>query len=213
VSQYIVRPGDYLSKIAHAHGFSDWHTIYDDSSNAAFRRLRPNPNLIYPGDSLNIPERPARTLPAPAGARTRFSTHRHDDHLELLLRDFRGEPLRSVPCRLSVDGVASDVTADGDGRLSCDIARGVEDVRVDVAGVTLVLRIGHMNPMDNTDDNGVSGIKGRLYNLGYYNGPLDGRHDDLTASAISAFERDNGMTETGEVSGALKEKLHEKFGS
>src|SRR4051812_17468978 len=52
---YTVRSGDTLSRIAHAHGFRNWRAIYDHPDNAAFRRLRPNPNLIYPGDVLQIP--------------------------------------------------------------------------------------------------------------------------------------------------------------
>ena len=38
---YLVRSGDWLSKIARAQGFSDWHTIYDHprSSAASARTL------------------------------------------------------------------------------------------------------------------------------------------------------------------------------
>jgi hypothetical protein len=53
---YIVRRGDYLSKIARKHGFRSWREIYYHPANAAFRTLRPNPNLIYPGDVVQIPE-------------------------------------------------------------------------------------------------------------------------------------------------------------
>jgi hypothetical protein len=52
---HIVVKGDTLSGIAKKHGFKDWRTIYNDPSNAAFRRKRPNPNLIFPGDVVVIP--------------------------------------------------------------------------------------------------------------------------------------------------------------
>lgn len=52
---YTVKAGDSLSKIAQAHGISDWRAIYNDPANASFRSARPNPNLIQPGDKIQIP--------------------------------------------------------------------------------------------------------------------------------------------------------------
>ncbi len=52
--------GDSLSKIARKYGVSSWRALYDAPENAAFRAMRPNPNLIYPGDRLQIPARTGR---------------------------------------------------------------------------------------------------------------------------------------------------------
>jgi hypothetical protein len=52
---YTIKSGDTLSRIAHAHGFRSWRALYDHPDNAAFRRLRPNPNKIFPGDVIQIP--------------------------------------------------------------------------------------------------------------------------------------------------------------
>lgn len=60
---YVVKSGDWLSKIAAAHGFSDWRDIYYHPDNAAFRAKRPDPDLIYPGDVVMIPDQ----SPAPPG--------------------------------------------------------------------------------------------------------------------------------------------------
>jgi len=54
---YTVQPGDTLSKIASKHGFNNYRDIYDHPSNAPFRAKRPNPNLIFPGDVIVIPEK------------------------------------------------------------------------------------------------------------------------------------------------------------
>ncbi len=51
---YTVKKGDTLSKIGRLHGV-DWKKIYMHDKNRAFRRKRPNPNLIYPGDVVFIP--------------------------------------------------------------------------------------------------------------------------------------------------------------
>ncbi len=55
MTTYTVKTGDSLSKIAQRHGLKSWHDIYDDPSNEAFRAIRRNPNLICPGDKINIP--------------------------------------------------------------------------------------------------------------------------------------------------------------
>src|SRR4249920_494288 len=53
---HTVLQGECLSSIAHDFGFGDWHVIYDHPQNASFKTKRPNPNLIYPGDELFIPD-------------------------------------------------------------------------------------------------------------------------------------------------------------
>ena len=48
---YTVIPGDYLSKIAHAHSVSGgWQTLYQDNRQA----VGDNPDLIHPGLKLTI---------------------------------------------------------------------------------------------------------------------------------------------------------------
>ena len=51
---YVVQQGDYLSRIALRFGFADWRAIYDHADNASFRKKRPNPNLIKPGDVISL---------------------------------------------------------------------------------------------------------------------------------------------------------------
>ena len=53
--QYTVQPGDTLSGIAKKHGLASWRDIYDLSENTGFRRKRPNPDRIFPGDIVTIP--------------------------------------------------------------------------------------------------------------------------------------------------------------
>jgi hypothetical protein len=52
---YVVRSGDTLTRIARQHGIADWRHIYHAPENADFRRKRPNPDRIFPGDHLVIP--------------------------------------------------------------------------------------------------------------------------------------------------------------
>lgn len=52
---YTVQPGDNLSSIAARYGLRSWQDIYFHPDNAPFRVRRPNPNLIYVGDTLALP--------------------------------------------------------------------------------------------------------------------------------------------------------------
>jgi hypothetical protein len=61
---YTVLRGDTLSKIAQRHGMT-WQYLYSHADNAAFRRKRPNPNLIYPGDVIMIPKSDKRYYEVP----------------------------------------------------------------------------------------------------------------------------------------------------
>ena len=65
--QHTVKQGESLSLIAKAYGFSDYRSIYDSNLNEAFRKDRPNPNAIQPGDVLTIPDKelaPAKVPPS-----------------------------------------------------------------------------------------------------------------------------------------------------
>lgn len=57
---HTVKRGENLSLIARKYGIRSWQEIYNHPSNATFRHQRPNPNLIHPGDQINIPEKGGR---------------------------------------------------------------------------------------------------------------------------------------------------------
>lgn len=52
-----VKPGESLSRIAQQYKVKYWANIYLAGENDAFRSIRPNPNLILPGDKIVIPSK------------------------------------------------------------------------------------------------------------------------------------------------------------
>ena len=56
MDEYVVLVGDNLSRIAAHHGIRYWQNIYLATENGDFRNARPNPDLIYPGDRIQIPD-------------------------------------------------------------------------------------------------------------------------------------------------------------
>jgi nucleoid-associated protein YgaU len=69
---YTVRRGDTLSHIADEHGLASWRQIYDAPENEEFRRTHPDPDLIYPGDRVFVPDPNQKTETVPTTDRTRF---------------------------------------------------------------------------------------------------------------------------------------------
>jgi hypothetical protein len=59
MTEYVVRAGDNLTRIAARHGIRHWQNVYLSTVNTAFRELRTDPNLIHPGDRIDIPDRAA----------------------------------------------------------------------------------------------------------------------------------------------------------
>jgi len=52
---YVVKKGDWLSKIARRFKLPSWETIWDHENNAQYKKNNRDPNLIYPGDEFWIP--------------------------------------------------------------------------------------------------------------------------------------------------------------
>ena len=51
---HTVKQGECLSSIAHRYGFKNAGLLYDHPDNEAFRKRRPDPAVIFPGDEIKI---------------------------------------------------------------------------------------------------------------------------------------------------------------
>src|SRR3979490_2695044 len=71
-SNYKIKQGEHVSRIAKQFGFADYRTIWDHPNNAALKDLRKNPNVLAPGDQLFIPDKQLRKESRPTGATHRF---------------------------------------------------------------------------------------------------------------------------------------------
>jgi hypothetical protein len=86
---YTVAAGDTLSKIAANFGIGDWHEIYNHEKNADFRKKRPDPDKIYPGDTIWIPGPDSERIKTTTGAKTTFQVT--VEKLEVLEIAFDGQ--------------------------------------------------------------------------------------------------------------------------
>jgi len=120
--------------------------------------------------------------------------------------------LANAPYRLAVGGAEVKGTTDGAGVIRATVPAAAEHATLTLADWTLPLLIGHLDPMPKGPNEGLSGVQGRLRNLGYEPGVIDGTLTDETRSAIRAFEQDNSLPVTGQISQALKDKLRARYG-
>ncbi len=212
MSMYTVVQGDCLSAIALHFGFADWRTIYNHGSNAAFRQLRPNPNLIYPGDEVFIPETETRTQDASTNAWTAFKIDTQKTLIRLRMMDGDNKAFAGKKYQLDINGHLSEGTTGGDGMIEKEIPADCTEAKLTVwfdndtsgPGVIWNLKMGHLDPWDKA-----SGVQARLKNLGYDPGPVDGNIGPLTRAAILGFQASQSLPLNGTADTATKNKLKE----
>jgi hypothetical protein len=216
---HIVKPGEYLASIAKDYKFSRWETIYKHPDNAEFRRRRPNPNVVYPGDRLVIPDKEECYEDGATEQRHTFRLKTPKLFLRIVVRDDEGEILANEPYTLKVgDNDYADTTNDR-GLLEKEIPIGVRaaELRLENKDFTIPLQIGDLDPIDNNDDTSkiVTGVQARLNNLGFFCGRIDDNQGPKTTDAIRAFQRQvlGRIEPDGQLDRETREALVREHGS
>jgi len=214
---HIVRPGDCIASIARQYGFSDPSLIYNDPANQDLRRLRPNPNQLYPGDVVHLPE---KEVLLEARLRTGqkhvvvVPTARRKVRVRVL--DAAGKPRANQAFTIEVDSKSGnrkyEGTSDGDGVVEKTISASIMSATLKIGEVTLALQIGHLNPLSEAGDDGVSGAQARLRNLGYRPGLIDGQLGPKTTAALRQYQQDMELEVTGDLTDETLASLADDHG-
>jgi N-acetylmuramoyl-L-alanine amidase len=208
-----VKQGEHVVRIAAEHGFRKFETIWDDPNNAALKQKRENPNVLFPGDVVFVPEKETREESAETAKLHRFKLRGEQLMLRLRVLDFDNEPLTNTPCELQVDGQVQQFETDDDGRIEQAIPRTAEEalllfksplVPFDTA---TRIKIGHLDPIDEA-----SGQAARLSNLGYFFSRDDGRDEERLDHAIQEFQCDHELEVNGVCGPETQAKLKEIHG-
>jgi LysM repeat protein len=187
---YTVKQGDFLGKIAAKYRFANPLTIWDDPQNAKLKQSRKNPNVLFPGDQLFIPDKRAKQESGPTETRLKFELKASKLMLRLILEDAYSKPIANAKCELTVDGDAFKLVSDGKGKIEKEIPAKAEKATLTIKDSVspindqvIPIQIGHLDPV-----NEISGQKARLNNLGYFAGPLDEEDKELFRSAVEEFQ-------------------------
>ena len=212
---YTVKQGDHVPGLARRFGFSDFEEIWNHANNAELKAKRENPNVLFPGDSLYIPDREQGLYPRPTEQRHKFKVKGKTLKLCLILKDQYEEPIANAPCILQVDSESHQLTSDADGKLELEIPPTAGDSQLVIqdtdqtpyGGLTIPIRIGYLDPVDE-----VTGQQGRLRNLGYFTGDIDGNASPAFEMAVEEFQCEQKLTVDGICGPQTQAKLKEVYG-
>lgn len=187
---YTVKQGDYLAKIAAQFGFANIMTIWDDPQNATIKRLRKNPNVLFPGDQVFIPDKKTKQESGATDQKHRFVLKSLRLVLRLVLEDAYNESISNAQCELTVEGETFNLVSDKTGQIELEIPAKaqkatlvIKDPKTPINDEVVTIQIGHLDPVEQ-----VSGQKARLNNLGYFAGSMNQEDEDLFHSAVEEFQ-------------------------
>jgi hypothetical protein len=126
--------------------------------------------------------------------------------------DAHREPMKNLPYKLDTGARVYEGQSNGDGVVEKMVPAEVEQATLSIGDVTVPLLLGHLNPCDDTEDDGVSALQARLKNLGYQPGRIDGSLGPRTRAALRRFQSDQNLDVTGEADDATTKALLDNHG-
>jgi hypothetical protein len=212
---FIANPGDTMLSIAAKNGFIDYRTLWNDPTNAALKKLRVNPFVLVPKDTVNVVDLEPKREDKPTNRVNLFTLALGDALLRLKLLDQNGKALADRPCDTITGQFGPPANLNSlrkadprpvtakDGLLEVEIARDATDARIEVRAVDdksaefdVRLRIGFLPPV-----NSLAGQRARLNQLGLYAGFAEIDTDQLRW-AIEEFEHLHGLPVKGKPDNA-----------
>jgi N-acetylmuramoyl-L-alanine amidase len=214
---HTVSQGECLASIAVRYQFKDWKTIYNHVQNAEFKRLRPNPNVIYPGDKIYIPDAQVKNDSGNTEQQHKFVVKRQKFLLRVVLKDKRDRILANTKYKLQIkeqvyqgatasDGlIEHEITADATlAELTTWVKFAEEETEKEYRWH---LKLGYLDPVTTT-----IGVQARLNNLGYRCGKVDGISGRRTKHALRRFQEKNGLEATGMITDQTRNLLVQRHG-
>lgn len=183
-----VKEGEWISKIAANYGIADWWHVWHDPKNEALRNKRQEPNVIFVGDRLFIPEIADKYEKGETDKRHRFRLKIPQKKIIIDLIDEDGEPRAGIPCVLQIDNreYHEIKRTDDAGRIAVKVPEGAESGYLYVGedrSEIYEIRLGGLDPIDE-----FKGRQERLANLGLYAGKIDGDEGQVTRNATIAYQ-------------------------
>jgi hypothetical protein len=174
---YVIKQGDYLAVLAYRFGF-DADTVWNDDKNADLRKLRLDPNILWPTDVLYIPDqidKDPKTHDLALGTTNNFVSHAPTVNMTILFSDealvAQNYTIEELP---ELTGLA---TVGGKASFAIPVTLTAFTIVFTDSGTTFAFDVGHMDPI-----NTLTGVAKRLQNLGYLGPQPD--EDNLDVNAV-----------------------------
>lgn len=208
-----VNQGEHLTRIAYQGGFASYQVLYNESKNASFKQGRPDPNLLYPGDVVFMPDKQTKEEPGETEQRHRFRLNKDELKLRIEFRTFDWEPFLETTCELHGSEPTQSHTTDSNGRVEQSITPDIEDLFLMFESalpnfeLMLPVKVGHLDPLTEQ-----SGQAGRLRNLSYFTGAIPVEDEAAFLSAVEEFQCDHQLNVDGICGPSTQSKLKEMYG-
>ncbi|MEZ5511992.1 MAG: peptidoglycan-binding protein [Gammaproteobacteria bacterium] len=215
-TQHTVKQGENLGKIAKQYKIGDWKDIYLHPSNADFRKKRPNPNIICPGDVIFIPEKKGQTVTVRTGSSHRFVVCRAYQELKLKLVDDNLNPLPNIKACYDLGQGEQTAATDRLGMLTIQVAdpdlqtlslKLYADEDPETPSHYYDVKLSYLDAADS-----LAGLQGRLNALGFDCGVVDGIYGKQTKAGISGYQKHKGMVVDGQASAAVYAAVAKDYG-
>jgi Putative peptidoglycan binding domain len=216
-----VKQGDCVSSVAALHGFSP-EVLWSIPENEPVKKRGRKENVLFPGnpkdpkegpaDIIHIPSKRKKTATVSTGIRYTVRHKAIPEYLRIRFIDASGDPRKGVPYLLQLQdasgGALTSVEGETDpsGRMEepippsatlgfITLGRGEERRTIEIA-------IGYLDPIDT-----ITGVQGRLANLGYTCGTEEGEVGLATRWALRRFQAANNLRVTGAIDDATRSAL------
>lgn len=207
---YSVKQGDCIMSIADKFGFR-WETIWNHPDNADLKRLRKDPNILFPGDIAVIPDKTPRFETSPTDQLAKFVKKTPPAQVRLRLLDMKHQARPNVDYTADADGVISSGKSDGDGYITIPVPPKAQTLKLSVIEGSktdeYTLPLGSIDPIEE-----LSGVQQRLANLGYPCGSEQGTMGESTKAALRAFQKEMKLDATGQLDDTTRQKLKQMHG-
>ena len=202
-TNHVVVEGDSATSLAEQFGFFA-ETIWQDPGNAALRKMRPDMDILMPGDIVVIPDLRSKIERKPVDQKYKFRRKGVPAFFRMQLFD-ADLPIANQNYTLVVDGKRYTGVTDAQGQIEAWVRPGAKQGELTVGdSLEITIMFGGLDPADS-----LTGIQKRLANLGFYSETASGQLDVATKSALRQFQERNSLPVTGEPDQATKDKLRD----
>ncbi len=213
---HVVKQGDTMARIARQHKFGSAAALYEHADNTDFRTLRNDPNLIFPGDEITIPDIEQKVMSVSPAKKHTFRLKRDKEVFKIKIQDGLGTAWQGKRIVLNIGGQEIDAMIGTDGIVEVDLPNGDEGVGAldvymdpskDEPTHSFEVTLGGLDPVET-----LSGVQARCNALGHECGVADGVMGGNTKKGVKAFQASNGLDVDGVPGPMTKTKLKEVYG-
>src|SRR5262245_50934835 len=126
---HTVKQGECLSLIAKKYNFASWRILYDHPENAKLKTKRPNPNILYPGDQIVIPDKAVGHENATTDGHHKFQLKTIPRRLKLVLLDNEGTAFPNARYRLTIGEHVFEAVTDAKGIVNQALPADAEEAQ------------------------------------------------------------------------------------